>query len=221
MDCETCRELISASIDDELSPLEHQTMRSHVARCPTCVAHGRRLLAVDETVQAADRPTAPDLSSAILDRHDAERAASRASSRVQLLRLALVAVGMVQLVLSLDQLLHDAAFASHLSRDLGGWDLAFAVGLLVCAANPWRARAILPMVVAVVAVITISMAVDARRDAVALVTELPHLAEYAGLVLLWLLARTLPQSGDVSRGSPDGPGPGRDATVRILESASG
>ena len=95
------------------------------------------------------------------------------------------------------------------------------MGLLVCAANPWRARAILPMVVAVVAVITISMAFDVRREAVALVTELPHLAEYAGLVLLWLLARNFPRSDDMRGGSLDDPGPGRDATVRILESASG
>ena len=217
MDCETCRELISASIDDELSPLERQAMRAHVARCPGCVAVGRQMLDLDRTMNEVARPAPPDLSDAILARDDIERRSRRLSSQVQLVRLALFAVGTVQLLLSLDQLLHESSFASHLTRDLGGWDLAFAIGLLVCAVHPWRARGMLPMVVALVGVITITLVVDVRRDAVGLVTELPHLAEYTGLVLLWLLARMWPRrSGSLPDGD-DEPGPGRGATLQALD----
>ena len=81
----------------------------------------------------------------------------------------------------------------------------------------------LPMVMALVGVITITLIVDVQRDAVGLVTELPHLAEYAGLILLWMLARMWPRSARSldDDGEDGGPGAGRGATLEVLQPVPG
>lgn len=214
------RELISASLDAEVSTLERQAMDAHVARCSSCGTFRSALIALDRDQALVRRSEAPDLTESILARHAADQqSAESAGSR--LIRLALFAVGTVQLLLSLDQLLHESPVTGHLARDLGAWDLAFAVGLLVCALQPWRARGVLPMVAALLVVITITIVFDVGRDAVGVVSELPHLAEYAGVLLLWLLARSWSGgAGRSDRPAGGGSSPGSES-ARSLEPVRG
>ena len=49
------------------------------------------------------------------------------------------------MVLALPELFASTGDAVHTSRHLGAWDVAFAVGLVLAALQPWQARGLLPM----------------------------------------------------------------------------
>jgi len=145
-------------------------------------------------VRAAD--PVPDLSAAILA---AARPVLRARGRrIEWLRYGLVVVALTQVVLALPELLAHTGGVEpvHIARHLGGWDLAFAIGLVVAALQPWRARGLLPMAAALGGVMVLTAGLDVLGGQAAALAEGSHLLEVTGLVLLWRLARIAPTSAD-------------------------
>ena len=92
----------------------------------------------------------------------------------------------------------DAAAPLHLARELGAFQVALAVGLLLAAWQPRRRAQLLP----VVAVLSVCPAVIAALDVAAGRTTAPaeghHLLQLAGLGLLWLLAHPSGQARPVT-----------------------
>lgn len=122
----------------------------------------------------------------------------------------MVVVALAQLGLGLPHLLaggEDHALAIHASHHLGAWDVAFAVGLLVIAIQPWRTRGFLPMATALVTIMVVTAVLDIANNRTPGMTEAAHLLELAGLVLAWALSRTA---------VADGPGGGRAASQTSL-----
>jgi len=193
MDCDDLREAISARLDGEDPGVDDGALDAHLTACGTCRAwaDGAATLHRLVRVQAAD--PVPDLTDAILARAtgapDPRPAAARPRP-VSSARWALVAVALTQLVLAApDLLLGGDGSATHVARELGAFDVALAVGLVVAAWQPARAWGLLPVGAALALVLGFAAVADVLEGSATVLDESHHLLEVAGLALLWLVAR--------------------------------
>ena len=194
MRCDDARELLSAAFDDEVTTLERQGLDAHLRRCPSCRDYADALGDLP-----SEAPTA------------AEAGPAR-SPAVVFLRLSLGTVAAVLVARSVPEIL------AHLGGDHSGvathhlvaWDLAFGVGLLVVAVQPFRVRGLLPMALAIAVVMALTMALDAIGGHPSGMSGASHLLELIGLVLLWRLERAqFPPTHRLSRPKPRRPHPVR------------
>src|SRR5947209_2586433 len=174
MHCATCRELISADVDGELRSIEREAMEAHVAGCRACTAFRASVTATHRAMRLRSAEPVPDLTASILAAHAAESTAAGpvaagsgarragAAAGTTFLRYALGVVAVTQLVMALPELIDPDGSAStlHAAHHLGAWDIAFAVGLLVVAVQPWRARGLLPMCAALGGVMVVLAVID-------------------------------------------------------------
>jgi predicted anti-sigma-YlaC factor YlaD len=197
MRCELSRELLSASLDGEL-PDRPGELDAHLDTCGPCQTWAQRAADAHRLLRVRSAEEVPDLSGAILAADPpAGLRPVRARSRA---RIALAAVAGAHLALALPRLLARSGNDIHLLRHLGGWDLALAVGLLVAAAQPWRARGLLPTASTLGAVMLLSAAADLRGGGSSGMDIGPHVLEICGVAALWALARVersgTPAGGD-------------------------
>jgi predicted anti-sigma-YlaC factor YlaD len=199
MRCVTCRDLISADIDGELSELEREAMDAHVATCRECTAFRRSVADAHRSVRLGTAEEVPDLTARILEAHApvapavvGGRRRPAPSPAGTFLRYALGVVAATQLVLALPELFDPDGSTStlHAAHHLGAWDLAFAVGLLVVALQPWRARGLLPMAAALAGVMAVTAVVDVASGRTPGLAESTHVLEVTGLAIVWQLSRT-------------------------------
>ena len=195
MRCLTCRELLSARLDGETTEVEDEAVSSHLSSCPACAAFSMAVERQHREVRLHAAEAVPDLSEAILQRAGvtpggARRAATRRARVLEWARYGLLVVALTQIVLALRELIDAVGGdeAVHTTRHLGGWDLAFAVGLLVVAWQPERARGLLPMAAALAGVMVVTAVLDVADGHTAAMAESTHLLEVVGLVLLWGVA---------------------------------
>ncbi len=211
MQCATSRQLISARLDGECSDQEAAALDAHLALCAACRSFAREADRLHRAVRLGAAPQIPDLTAAILSRqatrpthpgHRGSRArrrsratapSSRDRSRVGVaLRAGMVAVALVQLIGGLHELVvggHGHSLGVHAARHLGAWDIAFAVGLLVVAVQPWRVSGFLPMATALVVLMGAAAGVDTINRQTPGMANAMHLLELAGLLLAWALSR--------------------------------
>ena len=111
------------------------------------------------------------------------------------IRYGLVVVGLTMLALALPSLvLHDSGTAIHLTRELSAWDAAFGAGLLFAAWQPGRARGLLPMAIVLAGAQVLGSVIDVVSGRSPVVSEAHHALELVGILLLWLLCRTVSSS---------------------------
>lgn len=130
----------------------------------------------------------PDLTSAIL-RQAATPVPKRWTAWVGA-RFALAWFAIVQLAFAVPALLlgSDAGASAHVARHIGAFDGAIAVGLLVAALQPRRARALLPLALALAGFVGLGAALDVASGAASLVAESQHLIDVLGVGALWVVA---------------------------------
>ena len=194
MECERYRLAISARLDGEDPGLPSTLLDDHLTGCGACRRWQEHVFRLGREVQVRPAENVPDLTPAILAAIAAERAGSRAKSRFDpsALRWGLVMVGIVQLLLSAPALLGwDVSGSVHLSRELGSFDLALAVGFLFAAWRPVGAVGMLPVVAALVACLGVVTAVDVAGGEASL-GEFSHMLEFVGLAFVWQLSRAFP-----------------------------
>jgi predicted anti-sigma-YlaC factor YlaD len=187
MDCIRAREALSARLDGEDAGVRAADLDAHVASCPGCAAWSAAAEQLHRTVRLGAAPVVPDQTHAILARAgDAEHDAA-----LRPWQGALLAVGVLQLVVALPALVAGAASASsaHTVHELGSWDVALAVGFLFAAVRPARAWGLLPLVGALVGCMVATSVLDVAAGRAALATESTHMLEAMGLTFVWMLAR--------------------------------
>ncbi|MFL6205259.1 MAG: zf-HC2 domain-containing protein [Acidimicrobiales bacterium] len=191
MRCEPMREAISARLDGEASGLEEHLVDAHLAECPACLAWSEELSVLHGMVRVREAEPVPDLTTAILRAQPATARAGWRGEVVSTARWALFVVALTQLVLAAPALLlgEDTGATVHVARELGSFDLALAVGLLLAAWQPARAWGLLPVVAALALVMAGTAVVDVVRGTASGVGEAHHVLDLAGLLLLWLVAR--------------------------------
>ncbi len=107
----------------------------------------------------------------------------------------MAAAAVVQLALAIPALISalvggsDAA-GLHASREMASFDVAVAVGFLLAAARPARARVFLPVAVVLAGCLAATSGIDLARGATSLNHEIGHLVALAQAGLLWALTRS-------------------------------
>jgi predicted anti-sigma-YlaC factor YlaD len=194
MRCESIREALSARLDGEASDLADAAVDAHLHTCRDCSAWSAELGVLHRMVRVREAEVVPDLTAAILGTRAATSVtpwSAVRTERVSVARWALFVVALTQLVLAAPALLlgEDAGATVHVARELGSFDVALAVGLLVAAWQPARAWGLLPVVAALAFVMGGTAVVDVVRGTATSVGEAHHLLDLAGVTVLWWVAR--------------------------------
>jgi predicted anti-sigma-YlaC factor YlaD len=191
MNCEACREAISALLDNEDPGIDPALVQAHLAHCPACRAATTQASRLQRWLRLRPTEPVPDLTPAILARiGPTEPGPRQGAQREVRIALAVLAglVAVLPLPLPAPLLADEAGAPLHLARELGAFQVALAVGLLLVAWQPQRRVQLLP----VLAVLSVCPAVIAALDVAGGHTpasaEGHHLVQLAGLGLVWLLA---------------------------------
>ena len=190
MRCDTIREALSARLDGESAGVDDTTIDAHLDTCEACGAWADELTTLHRMVRVREAENVPDLTAAILGTQPTP-VRRPLGEVVSPTRWALFVVALTQLVLAAPALLlgEDAGATVHVARELGSFDVALAIGLLVAAWQPARAWGLLPVIAALGLVMAGTAVVDVARGTATGVGEAHHVLDLAGLVLLWLVAR--------------------------------
>ena len=176
MDCEACRDVVSAQLDGEASPVEVAAAELHLATCTACATYQASVARLHRTVRVAAAEPVPDLSGAILAAHPPT--AGRGGADVGVWRVGLALVALAQVVAAIAHLGGD-----HIVRDQASWEAALAAGYAWAAWRPARAAGLLP----VAAVLTILLLVNGGLALAGAGTH--HLLAPLGLLFLVLATR--------------------------------
>ncbi len=194
MECADIREALSARLDGEDGGLTPDVLDGHLAGCRACTAWSDELAALHRMVRVREAEPVPDLSADIVEAFVPSARAGRRfalGAAVSGARWALFAVALTQLVLAVPALVlgEDAGASVHVARELGSFDVALAIGLLVAAWQPARAWGLLPVAAALALVMAGTALLDLVDGRASTIGEAHHLLDVAGVALLWLVAR--------------------------------
>lgn len=186
--CEPFRDALSAIADGEVAPVGEDVLQTHVRGCARC----RRFAAASDDLarrlRVAPAEPVPDLTASILAAVDSPDVA-RSRARFAQLRGLLGLVGITQLLLAVPTLVAAGALATHVTREVGVFEVALAIGFVVVARRPARAGGLLPVAAVVAALVTVTSLGDVVAGTTSLWQESTHLLEVAGTGLLWALDR--------------------------------
>lgn len=204
--CDEVRLALSARLDGEATGADPERVAAHLDGCAQCRAWWVGAAGLSGTPVLAALATAP-----VPDRTDRIMAAvardgavapttapvavtGEAHARRQILRLAVAVAALVQLALALPALV--SAFTGpgvgvglHATREMASFDVAVAVGFLLAAARPDRARTFLPVAVVLASCLAATSGIDLARGATTFAHEVGHLVALAQAGLLWALTR--------------------------------
>lgn len=185
MTCDPWIDAISARADGEEPPIDDRLLDAHLATCAACRAFAADVPRLRRASMVAAEPM-DDLSGQVVK---AVRLADRRSVW-WVLRLGLGIIAVQVLVLSAPALLlgHSAGSDRHAARHLGSFAVAYAIGLLVVALRPAKARGMLPLAAALAGCLAVTAVIDIAEGRTPAVTEFHHIPEVVGLVLVWVLA---------------------------------
>jgi predicted anti-sigma-YlaC factor YlaD len=190
MTCETCRDALSARLDGEDPGTPEALVDRHLAGCAACRAWSAQLTSAAGALRVTPAEPVPDLTAPIL----AAAAARRRAATPGPARVALLLVGLAQVVVALPSLLGDADGASvHVAREHGAWELALAIGLVVAAVRPARTTGgLVPVLAVLTTALLVSTGIDVASGHTTAMSEAGHLLPLTGLAMLVLLRRWTP-----------------------------
>ncbi len=185
LNCDDALELISVATDGEASLDEQASLDLHLGSCAACASFAERLDLVERRVRLRPAEPVPDLVMAVTSRvHPA------VLGRGGWMRPALAWVAVVLFAQNIVLLISGEADGAetHMARHLGAFGVALAIGFAYAAWRPHRAFGMLPFVGALVVSMLASTGFDLADGGRSAVAEATHLAELAGLALLWMIA---------------------------------
>lgn len=187
---------MSARLDGEPEPVPAAEVDEHLATCPKCQAWQADAVLLHRRVRVRAVTPTPDLVGAVL--------AQTRPRRKPLLRMALGAIGLLQLLLGVAQLfgpdphVHNGGevLTGHLVNESAAWNLALGLAMLAVAWQPRRAAGLLPAVAVFVGVLSVLSLVDVATVGVPGTRLLSHVPLLFGLALLYLVHREHRQGRD-------------------------
>ena len=194
MRCLSEEQLLS-SLDGGISPNELEAIEAHLAGCAGCRAFAHDADDLHRRVRLEPAPVIPDLAPAVLaaigrDTLAGDRPATASRDLLTVLRWVLVALAIVQVAVAIPALLgNDAGLPVHTARHLGSFDLALGIGFFYAAWKPQRISGMLPIVAALVVCLAVSSLLDVAAGNTAALGESHHLADFGGLLVMWLIGR--------------------------------
>lgn len=185
MRCATAREAISALLDGEEPGAPDTDVAAHLDDCADCRRWADDVGALHRTLRIRPAEQVPDLSIEVMS-----RARPLVTDR-RWTRITLAVVGALLALANLPALLAEPAHTGvgHMSRHIGIFDLALAVGFLYAARRPHAARGLFPMAAALGVFMAAGVAYDAVFGHALGVPPTHHLLELTGVALLVALQR--------------------------------
>lgn len=195
VDCETCREALSARLDGEAEPAPAEQTDEHLRACAACRRWRSAATEVSRTLRVREAPRAPDLTDAIL-----ANAPIPVDTRSAWPRLALGGVAVAQIGLALAQVFGggDTAqhaeqgaveVAGHLFNESTAWNLALGIGLLWAAFRTRAATGMIPVLAGFVVVLVAYSAHDLIAGVASVSREAGHGLLVVALALLIVIHR--------------------------------
>lgn len=186
--CEPYRDALSAMRDGEVMPVGEDAVRRHLDDCDRCTAFASASDQLAGRLRVAPAEAVPDLTASILAAVDTPDT-TRIRARFLRLRGVLALAGVAQLLLAVPSLLSAGAVAGHVTREVGIFELALAIGFLVVAWRPARAGGLLPVAAVVAMLVTATSFADVAMGSTSAAQESAHLLQLVGTGLLWALDR--------------------------------
>lgn len=199
LDCAACREELSAELDGEGDPACRPAVLAHLEDCAACTGWRERAAVVTRLTRTAPAEAAPDLVARVLP------AAPRPRRWRLGARLALVAVGVAQIVLGALSVVgatgHGGAAMlggadmAHMSHETAAWNLALGAAFL---AGAWWTRhlaGLLPVLGAFIVVLGVLSGLDLAAGRVEPDRVATHALLLVGFALTVLVARSGPARG--------------------------
>lgn len=208
--CARAREALSARADGEPDELPAGALDDHLRGCASCTSWEQDATSLTRRLRLHPVAAPADLVAGVTA---AATAAPRAGAW-PVERVLLLALGVLQLLLSLPPLLlaPEVAADLHVAHEVGVTDIALAVGVLAAAWQPWRAAGMLPVVVVLALGLGATSVLDIAAGRVDAYGEAPHLLAVTDALLLFLLRRRTPAGG-----SGDGAGAQPAAGLRAVD----
>ncbi len=189
MGCEGWQEAISAHLDGEDPGVALQAIEHHLAGCASCRAFAAAVVDLNRVVRVVPAEEIPDRTTELVRLLTAQRPPGWRRRVLLGARVGLVVVALVQLALAVSVLVFGEGHVPvHVARELGAFDLALAVGLLVSAWQPRRAFGLLPVAAVLAAALWAGSVWDLLSGHTTTGAETVHVLPLVGLVLLWPLA---------------------------------
>ncbi|MEV0675545.1 zf-HC2 domain-containing protein [Actinosynnema sp. NPDC050436] len=214
VDCDTCREALSARLDGEAEPAPPADTDAHLDGCAACRAWQDDAAALTRSLRLRPAVATPDLVDAVV-----AAAPQVGATRGWYPRAALAGVAVAQVTLGLGQLLGSGpeggstghgihgASGSHLFNESTAWNLALGLGLLWAALRPRATTGMLPVLAGFVVVLGAFSAQDLVNGEATVQRVTSHAVLVLGLVLLVVVhrGRRGPDGGRVAEPLPDAP----------------
>ena len=190
MDCSQIRFALSATLDGEDPGLPNVVVDHHLDACAGCRTWSAEVADFHRTLRVGPAAIEVDRTEAIFAALPRRGAVGR-DDRVRTLQWVTVILAVVQFAGAMPLLLgHGDEMHGHFARHIGVFTAAMAIGLLVVARRPDRARAILPMLAVLVAGLVWSCLDDLISGRPVPGSAIAHGLDVAALGLVWLLAHT-------------------------------
>jgi uncharacterized protein YcnI/predicted anti-sigma-YlaC factor YlaD len=207
VDCGIAREALSAAMDGETVPGRAiADVDRHVQGCGACASWqdraarinrltvlspaGEERDLVDEVLRQAALPPVATAQRSLSPAEAPEPVRSRLSLSYVLVRVGLVLAALAQAVVSVVELLgrdDPMMMAGHMDHETSAFNFALGVVLAAVAVDPRRARAQLPLLGSVVAVLVLVSTFDLGAHAVGWNRLATHIPLAVGLILVALL----------------------------------
>jgi predicted anti-sigma-YlaC factor YlaD len=192
MECATCREAVSARLDEEDEPAPAAETDAHLTGCAACREWQAAAIVSSRLLRVRPAVSVPDLTEAIM-----ATAPIPSRGRLSRSRVLLGVVGVCQLALAWSQIFGGADVgqtehsvgqgAGHLFNESTAWNLALGVGFYWAAWRPRAAAGLIPAVAGFVVVLLGYSAYDLIAGSATAARVVGHGLVVAGLVLLILV----------------------------------
>lgn len=186
--CTAWRDAVSARADGETLPVEASALDAHLDACGPCATFAADLDVVTRRVRVGPAEDVPDLTASILAAVDTPQVEHH-RRRFDQLRGLLAFVGVLQLLLAVPALVGLGGLTSHLTREVGIFEVALGIGFLLVARRPARAGGLLPVAGVVALLVAVTSFGDVAAGTTTAVQETAHLLEVGGTGLLLALHR--------------------------------
>ena len=173
-DCSQTRTAIEARLAEVAPLVQARHVEAHLDECEAC-----RTWAAERLAHHQRRRSQPEAA--------VRRSSPKPGDRSTLARYILGVIAATEVVLGLGSLIGGVGL--HPFRELAGADIAFAVGCLVAVIQPRRALGLLPVALALAALIIGTGVLDLIRGVTGPLSESHHVLELVGAGTLAVLAR--------------------------------
>jgi predicted anti-sigma-YlaC factor YlaD len=196
VDCETAREAISALLDDELGRRDRAALEYHLSSCTGCSRWQQLAHEVTRNARLEPARPVPTRSDVLVSEVRGRSRPPRHPTNLTWARIGLVAVAVAQAGITVPSLLYgrDQRAPVHVAHEVGAFAMALAVGFLVAAWRPERARGMRAVVGAAAALLVVTAAADLLRGRTDFGDEAPHLLAVTGWLLLVYVAAATPST---------------------------